>query len=106
MTRRRVTHATCPRCGAPVLVGLDAPTAALTARVDAEPLPDHRAELRAVVDGARTYTLHTGTELHRRDQWAIARPGADVHAEHRCGHAPIFATRPDPRPPLPDTPPY
>lgn len=105
MTRRRVINATCGQCGTPLLCGPDAPTAALDVKVDEAPLPDHRAELHAVLDGIGTYLLSSG-ELHHRDRWAITRPAADVHAAHRCDRAPLFLPAPVTRPPLPDTPPF
>lgn len=85
----RARTATCHRCQDPILIGL---AEGLTARVDATPLPDHDAEIAALLAGLRTYTKFANNELAYRDAGRIRehqkrnprlapRP---IHAEHKC----------------------
>lgn len=78
----------CPRCGAPVLSGLDDDIAARTARADPTPI-DRMGEALAVLTGRGTFDLAVfdgKRQLWRRDQWHIAgKRKWPVLAEHRCG---------------------
>lgn len=79
---------TCPRCGAPILVGLDADRAALTAHADITTV-NAVGEALALLSGRPTYDLvNTGgrKELSYRDEWNISGPRKwPVLPEHRCG---------------------
>lgn len=77
------------RCGAIVLVGLDADLCALTATVDPVPI-DAAGELAATLTGRWTYLAERSghrVQLVRRDRWNMRTPAgvATVLAEHRCG---------------------
>lgn len=82
--RRKASPATCARCGAPVLVGLDADVAALTMTVDVDPVGP-ADELRAWAAGRGSADLIAG-ELHRREPIHLtsATRRHRVHVEHRC----------------------
>lgn len=79
---------TCPHCRAPILAGLDAPTAALPVRADPTPLT-LLGETVALLNRRSTYDLLDAggrKELNWRDAFAIE--GArryPVLAEHACG---------------------
>lgn len=81
------------RCGAPVLAGLDADRAALTATCDLAPV-DEIGELIALSQGRATYDLVGNTrqkEIEYRYEWNIkARRRYPVLAAHKCG-APLPA---------------
>lgn len=85
--RRTIHTTTCSTCRRIIWTGLDADVAAFTAHVDPTPL-DPLAELVAILDGRRTYTLWPGRgrpgELYHRDPWFTDRTHGTVHAEHRC----------------------
>lgn len=78
----------CPRCGAPILSGLDADWCALTARVDPTPLTE-AGEALALLTGRRTYDLiGRGDErlLSLRETEHIQAPRRHpVLATHECG---------------------
>lgn len=82
-------EARCDRCRRPLLVALDE---GLTARVDATPLPDHSAELAALIEGRWTYTRIHGQLIHRTAPRITANPIGSVHAEHRCPKKPTQLT--------------
>lgn len=103
MNSRTVRARTC-KCGAAVLVGLDADWLAIQTTLDAHPL-DNVGELLAVLQGRRTYDLRRtssrgshGREMDERNAWRIANPWAmpwPVHTEHRCGQPlPAAAAKP------------
>lgn len=83
---RRTAHAraarpgTCPRCGRPVLRGLDADVAAFSVTVDAQPVNNETDIL--------TYDLigrGRGANLWRRTAKHRASPARyPIHQEHRC----------------------
>jgi hypothetical protein len=89
-TTRRAQPRRC-RCGARILVGLDADRCALRADVDPTPL-SALGEALAHLEGRRTYALNPDggrIVLDYRDAGRIAhRPAGtgrfDVMAEHRC----------------------
>lgn len=87
-THRAAGLRTCPRCGAPILTGLDNDTAALTARADPTPLTP-LGETLALLAGRPTYNLTTTSgrkELHRRDEWHIkGERRYPVIPAHKCG---------------------
>lgn len=77
----------CPRCRAPILVGLDADTAALEVRTELANLSP-AAEARALIAGRRTYSVRRVSgkyRLYYRDQWNISGEKAEyIVADHRC----------------------
>jgi len=81
---------TCPRCGAPVLAGLDAPVAALPVRADPTPLTV-LGEAFALLDGRPTFDLSDAAgrkELTYRAPEQIGGPRKyPVLAAHRCGQS-------------------
>lgn len=102
---------TC-RCGAPLLQGLDADRAALTAIVDIQPI-DEIGEAVALVQGRRTYDLVGGyqrKELEYRYEWNIKKKRRyPVLAEHRCGqplHHHATPTLETERTPADENPPF
>jgi hypothetical protein len=86
----------CNRCGAPILVGLDADVAALTAHTDPDPI-DTAGEVLALLAGRTTYDLAPRAggrrQLDYRAAWNIkAQRRYPVLVSHSCG-------RPIPTPP-------
>lgn len=90
---RACTLRACPRCGAPVLVGLDDDRCAAPAVADASPVTYLEAVvawLSGVGVLARTRGPATSSralgELHRLDDLALARGGPDLplHLDHEC----------------------
>ena len=74
--RRKLRRLDCPKCGAPVLVGLDSDRAGIPVVADAAPAArEARPGDYAVFDG----------ELHHLDSPEPSR--APVHARHACGEA-------------------
>ena len=73
----------CPRCHGAILTALDE---GLPARVDTTPLPNHQAEIAALLTGRRTYTQLPTGELAHRDPDRITDPNlrGTIHAEHKC----------------------
>ncbi len=98
----RKAHLTKHTCGAHVIVGLDADTAALVARCEPYPLSPI-GEVEAMRDGRDTYRVMWGA-LDRRDRWNIPgqppAPGRPVLAAHRCGDPlpAAWLAPPSPRP--------
>lgn len=93
---RAATLRLCPRCKSPILIGLDADRAAITAHCDPTPLTE-LGEAVALMQGRKTYDLIPG--IKRREIWPretahIQQPRRfPVLATHKCGtplHA--FAT--------------
>lgn len=91
---RRIRRRTCPRCGWPALIGLDADMCAGLAAVDPVPLTPF-GEALALVRGMDTYVVHSyggRWVIDRRDPWqrAVDAAGtlrhADVVPDHRCGY--------------------
>ena len=91
-----LTDGICRRCRTPTFGGWsrNGRMAAELVTVDSQPL-DPVQELRALVAGCRTWTLHTvARELHPRgpdairDRPAGTRPRQTVHATHVCTPAP------------------
>jgi len=80
---RRTTPLECWQCRQDILIGLDADTCALEARVDPWTLT-RTGELLAVVSGKRTYEWDLRDNMHRRDRWSINTPVGRVLAEHVC----------------------
>lgn len=78
----------CPRCHAPIIVGLDADMCALTAHADPTPI-NETGEALAQLTERRTYdyTKTLGApRLEYRAEWNITAPRRyPVLAEHRCG---------------------
>jgi hypothetical protein len=98
LQRKRATEASraatlrlCPRCKAPVIVGLDADRAAINATCDPTPLSE-LGEAFALIDGRATYDFGNGPgrkELWHRYEWNITAPRRDpVLATHKC-HKPM-----------------
>jgi hypothetical protein len=89
---RKARALPCPRCGQPLLRGLDADICARTVDTDPYPLAAE-SEALALLMHIRTFELRwygDHYELDSRDRWRIAgrpatRPDVDVLAEHRCG---------------------
>lgn len=85
---RRATLKTCPRCHAPVIVGLDADVAAFKATCDPTPLTP-LGEYIALADGRITYDLAGG--YSRKELWQRTALNIQtarrypVLTEHRCG---------------------
>lgn len=79
---------TCPRCGAPVLLGLDAERAGTRAAADPTPI-DAMGEAMALINGRATFDLmKTGgrMELNWRDAFAIEGERRwPVVPAHSCG---------------------
>ena len=85
-TVRRRAKLTKHKCGADVVVGLDAPACALVATCDPYPV-SNAGEVEALRAGRRTYLVWWG-ELDPRDRWNIAGKPADITTvlvEHSCG---------------------
>lgn len=108
---RAASLGTC-RCGQPVLQGLDADRAALTATCDIAPI-NEIGELVALAQGRRTYDLVGGyqrKELEYRYEWNIKKKRRyPVLAEHKCGHPLHEHATPTPAPerkPANETPPF
>lgn len=111
---RAVALRLCPRCRAPILTGLDADRAALTARCDPTPLTQF-GEAIALITGRTTYDLMPDGDrktLNPRNEDHIKRPRKyPVIAAHQCGASSLtpFA---EPAPPKrnpnddDDTPPF
>lgn len=111
---RRAKPSRCVKCGAVILVGLDADRCAWVAKVDPLPLAPI-GEVVAILAGRSTYALHVGVgvcELQHRDRWQISGSPAgtrlDVLAAHRCGttHLPSAPTVNRMAEPPPAVPPY
>lgn len=89
-TWRTATLRTCPRCGAPILTGLDAPRAGYPVKTDPTPLTV-LGETVALLSRRATFDLVTiggRKELNWRDQIMIAGPRRyPVLAEHACGQS-------------------
>jgi hypothetical protein len=86
MTTRRIR---CGRCRAVIITGRD--DLGIEVALDPTPLDDPATELTAVLDGIRTWGLHTTTETitHRSAHRIVAnpagtRPRITVHGAHRC----------------------
>ncbi len=79
---------TCPRCGAPILAGLDASPAGLPVRADLTPLTT-AGEAVALLSGRATFDLSDAAgrkELNHRQCEHIKGPRKyPVLAEHACG---------------------
>ncbi|GAA4059731.1 hypothetical protein [Actinomadura miaoliensis] len=92
-TSRGASLRLCQKCHAPILVGLDADRAAITAYCDPTPLTE-LGEAFALVTGRKTYDLCNGPrrkELHPREAAHIKKPRIyPVLATHKCG-APLHA---------------
>ncbi|MEU5965939.1 hypothetical protein ABZ777_32440 [Micromonospora parva] len=73
----------CDRCHAALLVALDE---GLTARVNATPLPDHQAEIAALMQGLWTYTHTNNRHLIYRSAERITAGmlRGTIHAQHQC----------------------
>jgi hypothetical protein len=91
-----LTRGTCRRCGTDTISGLtgNGRAVALDVTVDATPL-DPPGELRALMAGCATWTLHTvADELHPRPPSVIrsrpagTRPRQTVHPTHWCTPTP------------------
>jgi hypothetical protein len=94
---RLARRSRCKRCGAPLLVGLDADDVARFVRVDAEPV-DRVAEVAALLRGIRSCNLQGGKLWHRDPhhlgvtQYESTRttqqhePETEqpIHLEHEC----------------------
>jgi hypothetical protein len=86
---RTATLHPCKQCNQPILTGLDADTAALTAKTDPTPLTP-LGETIALLQNRATYNLTTTDngkkKLDHRDQWHITMPRQHpVLPEHQCG---------------------
>lgn len=89
---RKAAARLCPLCRRPMMVGLDADTAAFTAKCSPEPL-NATGELLALMAGLRTYSISWLGNAYVIDFRDVDRikwspPGSnsrdDVLAEHRC----------------------
>lgn len=81
-----IKQTSCPRCGRPLLVAIDE---GMPVRVDRFPVGqvggDEAGELRALLEGRRTYVRAIGGLVERTSE--RIRGGTlrgDVHREHRC----------------------
>lgn len=88
----------CRRCHAPILQGLDADNAAMTARCDPTPLTE-MGEAVALLQGRTTYDLVTvkaGRELHPRTTHFIQKKERRylIVATHICGNPLAAFTQP------------
>jgi hypothetical protein len=102
----------CPRCGAPVLAGLDAPVAGLPVRADPTPLTA-LGEAAALLAGRPTFDLTDiggRKEITHRDVEQISGTRKYVVlAAHRCGqplHQFAEKTTAKKRYVIPDEPPF
>ena len=93
VTQRAARRATCPRCNAPVLAGLDGDTMATHALADPAPV-GHIHAVAALLDGRPVYGL-----LHGCLEWltdlnlsAPGGPAYPLHIGHQCPPKP--RTRP------------
>lgn len=75
----------CPKCGRTTLTGLDAPVAALTVTIDAEPLT-RDAELVYIVTDVRVYAVNERGEIVRQSPGQVLkhRPTITMHRVHDC----------------------
>jgi hypothetical protein len=113
--QRAATLRLCPRCKAPVIVGLDADRAAINATCDPTPISE-LGEAYALVQGRATYCFadDQGRKiLWHRYHWNIkAERQWPVLAAHRCNQpmtpfaAPLTATTPRKAAAHDDAPPF
>lgn len=79
---RHANKTLCHKCGAHIRNGLDNDALAFVARVDDERVT-HNGELRAILNGRRTYSLEAG-RLYRRHSHQLRKPATATYVEHRC----------------------
>jgi len=80
---RRARELNCPRCGKPVLAGLDADRMAGEAVINPTPITPTQ-ELTEWAAGRRTYTYSPlRGEIDYRDHGSLT-PSTQVHATHTC----------------------
>jgi hypothetical protein len=97
---RAATLRLCTRCRAPIITGLDADRAAITAYCDPTPLTQF-GEAVALLQGRFTYDLTSCNgrkELWHRYSWNIGKFTDPVLAAHRCGQPMNAFTAPLPEP--------
>jgi hypothetical protein len=91
--QRSARSTSCRKCGAPVMVGLDNDSCAMTAVVDTYPL-SAAGEVVALLSGRVTYSLTWAAkryEIDYRDSWRIdghppgETAGVDIVVNHECG---------------------
>lgn len=92
---RRARARLCPKCGDPIMVGLDADVAAYPAKCDPTPL-NALGEVQALMTGRATwhlnyiggrYEINYRYAEHIKAHPAGSDPRVEVLAEHKCGMA-------------------